>query len=84
MGHMKDLLLATLEDGEPVPGWPPVIRHAPLEPPPTPLGSVPMDSPRHFWPYQMWMKVGLTPYTRPTTKRGRRRRHHWIGGPIYR
>jgi hypothetical protein len=82
MGHMKDQLLAAIEDSEHVPGWPPARCYTPLEPPRTPLGSVPQDSVRHFWPYHMWMKVGLTPYTRPTTKRGRRRRHHWTGRPL--
>jgi hypothetical protein len=84
MSRMKDLLLDALEAGEPVPGWPPAFRPQPPEAPRTPLGSVPLDSPRHFWPYHVWMKVGLTPYTRPTTKRGRRRRHYWAVRPMHR
>jgi len=83
MSRLKDLLLAAIEDGEQVPGWPPVITSAPPELR-TPLGCVPTSSPRHFWPYYLWMRVGLTPYTRPTAKRGRRRRHHWTGGSLYR
>jgi hypothetical protein len=84
MSRMKELLLTTLADGEPVPSWPPAIYHTPPSPPRTPLGYVPRDSARHFWPYHMWMKVGLTPYARSTTKRGRRRRRHWMGWPLYR
>jgi hypothetical protein len=84
MGRMKDMLLTAIEDGEPIAGWLPAIRHISPEPPRTPLGSVPRDSARHFWPYHVWMNVGLTPYRRPTDKRGRRRRHRWAGNPMYR
>jgi hypothetical protein len=84
MGRIKNMVLAALEDGEDVAGWPPLVRRTPPDPPRAPLGSVPQESVCQFWPYHVWMRVGLTPYTRPTTRRSRRRRQYWASRLRYR